>query len=147
MKVQECSGCAFCEETGLCRLQDEMSLFWSAFGRSTHLVFACPVYFYGVPAGAKAVIDRCQSRWSRKYRRGSNRQPGTRLRPGYFIAAAGSRGKRVFEGVRLTARYFFDAIDVGCTGELLYAGVDEKGDIQKHPTALKESFAAGEGFV
>jgi multimeric flavodoxin WrbA len=149
LEVRGCLECGGCAETGQCVIRDEMSTFWAAFERCSHMALACPVYFYGVPAQAKAVVDRCQSRWTGKYREG--KAGGVRLgkppRKGYLLSVAGSRGKRVFEGVRLTTRYFFDALDVDYAGELLYPGVDEKGDIRKHPTALKESFAAGAGFV
>ena len=39
-------------------------------------------------------------------------------------------------GCRLTAKYFFDAINVSYAGEILVRGVDEKGAILKKPETL-----------
>jgi hypothetical protein len=47
----------------------------------------------------------------------------------------------------MTMRYFFDAIDVEYSGSLLFSGVDERGAIKDHPSALKEAFEAGVRFV
>jgi len=53
-------------------------------------------------------------------------------------------GARLFEGTRLTIRYFFDAVGVKYTEELLIRGVDSKGEIKDHPTALADAYALGE---
>jgi hypothetical protein len=49
----------------------------------------------------------------------------------------------LFDGAILTVKYFFDAIDVQYSAELLIRGVDKKGEIKKHPTALSEAFQIG----
>ena len=40
-------------------------------------------------------------------------------------------------------KYFFDALDAKLYKSLLFKNVDAAGDIQKHPTALKEAFELG----
>ena len=69
------------------------------------------------------------------------------VRKGFFVGAGATRGKRLFDGTLQTMRYFFDAIDVVYDGTLVYPGVDEKGAIRNHPTAMKECFDAGLKFV
>jgi hypothetical protein len=49
----------------------------------------------------------------------------------------------MFDCVLLTARYFFDAIDMELAQSLLYRQIDAKGAIQNHPTALKEAYELG----
>jgi len=41
-------------------------------------------------------------------------------------------------------KYFFDVLDAEFFKSLLYKSVDAKGDILKHPTALKESYELGQ---
>ena len=44
-------------------------------------------------------------------------------------------------------RALFKVIDVDYAGDLLFPGIDEKGAIDKHPTALKDAFTAGQKLV
>jgi len=149
LNVSGCVGCNGCAETGRCVIKDDMRVVHEALNRSDHVVFASPIYFYNVTAQAKAVIDRSQALWSAKYlmKGGSGEQGEPPARKGFFIAVGATRGKRMFEGARLTMQYFFDAIDAEYAGELFYWGIDEKGSIKNHPTALKECYQAGLRFV
>jgi multimeric flavodoxin WrbA len=130
-------------------MEDGMQPVYQALDRSDRIVVAAPIYFYNVPAQAKAVIDRAQALWSRKYLRNqSGEGPVPRSgRAGFFIAVGATRGKRLFDGAIHTVRYFFDAIEVEHAGTLIYSGVDEKGAIRNHPTAMSECFEAGYRFV
>jgi len=51
----------------------------------------------------------------------------------------GSKGKRNFEGIILTVRYFFDALDIDFANQLLVKEIDQKGAIKNHPTALDDA--------
>ncbi len=63
------------------------------------------------------------------------------------MSKAGSRGEKVFQGAILTARYFFDALNVEYVGELTFGRIDSKGAIKKHPSALNEAFQAGQRLL
>ena len=62
-----CRACGGCDETGKCVVEDGMEEVYAALERCRLVVLASPIYFYSVPAQAKAVIDRSQSFWARKY--------------------------------------------------------------------------------
>ena len=64
-------------------------------------------------------------------------------RKGFFISAGGTKGENLFTGTILTVKYFFKAINVDYSSELVYNKIDTKGAIRKHPTALKDAFEAG----
>jgi len=149
LKVSGCLGCGACTETGRCVVQDEMQDVYDALDRCSRIVLACPVYFYNVPAQAKAVIDRTQALWSRRHRakNAPEASVAAEARKGFLISVGATRGKRLFEGVRLTARYFFDAMNAEYAGELFFEGVDEKGDIRKHPGAMEDCCQAGRTFA
>ncbi|MBW1824470.1 MAG: flavodoxin family protein, partial [Deltaproteobacteria bacterium] len=55
-----------------------------------------------------------------------------------------TKGSKLFDGTLLTMKYFFDVLDAEFFKSLLYKSVDTKGDILKHPTALKESYELGQ---
>ena len=149
LQVGGCRGCGGCEKTGRCVVEDDMQAVYEALEKSDRVVLAAPIYFYNVPAQAKAVIDRTQALWTRKYIRGKAAR-GAAAGPdrrGFFIGVGATRGKRLFDGTLQTMRYFCDAIDVEYAGTLVYGEVDEKGAIRNHPTAMKECFETGLKFV
>lgn len=60
-----------------------------------------------------------------------------------MLAIAGSSGKRVFEGVILTVRIFFDALNVEFGETLLARGIDKKGAILEEEALLRKSWELG----
>ena len=64
-----CKGCGYCEKHGTCIIADD-PMAQNVYGllrQADLIVAASPVYFYGVSAQLKVLIDRCQTLWSRKY--------------------------------------------------------------------------------
>jgi multimeric flavodoxin WrbA len=111
-----------------------------------HVIFASPMFFYSVTSQSKAVIDRCQALWVRKHVLGMGKED-KRERRGVFISVGATRGTKLFDGAVLTVKYFFDAIGVKYSGDLLVRGIDNKGQIGEHPTALEDAFRLGQELV
>jgi hypothetical protein len=44
-------------------------------------------------------------------------------------------------------KYFFDAIGVKYSGDLLVRGIDNKGQIGEHPAVLEDAFRLGQELV
>ena len=58
-KVNPCLGCNACFKTnGICAQKDDMAIIYEMMNQADMLVIASPVYFYGISAQLKAVIDR-----------------------------------------------------------------------------------------
>ena len=146
--ISGCRECRKCEVDGSCVIQDQMQKLYPKLLQADHVILTSPIFFYGVTAQTKAMIDRCQALWARKYilKEPSLQGPRTK-RKGWFVSVAGSRGEKVFQGAILTVKYFFDALNVEYAGELTFGRIDSKGAIKKHPTALKEAFEAGQRLV
>ena len=62
-KVNPCMGCNACftSESNTCVQKDDMSVIYSKLANADMLVIASPVYFYGLSAQLKAIIDRCHN--------------------------------------------------------------------------------------
>ena len=61
-KVNPCMGCNACFKTnGICAQKDDMSVIYEKMSQADMLVIASPVYFYGISAQLKAMIDRCHN--------------------------------------------------------------------------------------
>jgi multimeric flavodoxin WrbA len=111
-----------------------------------HIIFASPIFFYSVTSQAKAIIDRSQALWVRRHELGMGKDD-KRVRRGVFISVGATRGKKLFDGAVLTVKYFFDAIGVEYSGDLLVRGVDSKAQIREHPAALQDAFRLGQELV
>jgi multimeric flavodoxin WrbA len=104
--------------------------------------------FYTVSAHTKILMDRCQSLWVKRYWIEKTPFGKKNLsRKGLFVSAGATKGKRLFEGVLLTVRYFFDALDTELWRSLLYRGLDFQGDVDQHPEYLTEAYEAGRALV
>lgn len=137
-----CIGCGGCEKTGRCVVQDGMQDLYPMLDAVERLILVSPIYFYGVTAQAKALIDRCQALWSRKYLLGV-RVVAEVARLGYLVSASATKGERIFDGAVLTAKYGLDAMDFGYGGGLLVRGVDRKGAVSLMPDELARATQFG----
>jgi multimeric flavodoxin WrbA len=148
LKITPCTECHGCDETGDCVILDEMQKIYPKLLEADIIILASPIFFYGVTAWAKTLIDRSQALWAKKYlvNDPAMGKKGKR-RKGFFISVGATKGQKVFEGAILTVKYFFDALNVEYTGELVYRGVDGKGEILKHPKALEQAREAGRRLV
>lgn len=147
LEFSPCIECHGCDETGECVLDDDMEMVYPKLLEADCVILASPIFFYGVTAWTKALIDRVQSLWVRKYRLKLPPEEPKRRRKGFFISVGATKGTRLFDGAMLTVKYFFDALGLDSVGQLLFTGVEAKGDIRNHPTALREAFEAGKVMV
>jgi len=132
--IASCRGCGYCEKHGVCVIRDD-PMATEVFGllrEADMVVAASPVYFYGVSAQLKLLIDRCQTLWSRKYVY-TLKDPLSATRTGVLLSVAASTGRQLFDGIHLTAKYFFDGIDARFAHTLVYRGVEARGDILTQP--------------
>lgn len=144
LTITPCKECHGCDQTGECVILDDMQRIYPKLLDADVIILASPIFFYGVSAWAKGFVDRCQTLWSRKYllKDRSLGKEGKRKK-GFFISVGATKGARVFEGAILTAKYFFDVINAKYVGELVFRGIEAKGDILRHPEALQQAFEVG----
>ena len=146
LKVSPCREIYACHEDGNCPMKDDMQWLYEKLLEADHIALASPIFFYGLTSQAKAIVDRCQALWMRKYVLGMGKEDN-RIRRGVFISVGATRGERLFDGAVLTVKYFFDAIGVRYAGALLVRGIDGKAQIKEHPTALQDAFRLGQQLV
>jgi multimeric flavodoxin WrbA len=137
--IKPCIECSMCEKKGFCSIQDEMSReIYPLLRRADIVVLASPIFFYNVTAPLKALIDRTQTFWSRKYRLNME-DPRRKIRKGFLLAIGATKGKTLFHGTIATAKYFFDAVGATSLGELTYPRIEDPGEINSHPTAINDT--------
>lgn len=82
MDIGHCTNCGGCDSTGVCVIDDDMSIIYEEVAESDVIVLGTPVHFSGTSSILKQVIDRFQCLW----RRG----PEARKRMQALVAVGGS---------------------------------------------------------
>ncbi len=147
LKFVPCQHCDACLERGRCKVEDDMQMVYMELEQADRIVLASPIQFTGVTAQMKAMIDRCQALWARKYVLKVPPLGDRRERKGLFISVGGRKIANLFEPALVMVKTVFRIMDISYAGELLFPGVDEKGAIAKHPDALHQAFLAGQKLV
>ena len=133
-----CKEYVVCEKKGFCPIDDDVKdEIYPLLRQAEVVVLATPIFFYNMTAQLKAVVDRCQTFWARKYML-KLKDPGANMRRGFLLTVAATRGKNLFEGLNLTTQYFFDAIGAQFEGSLAYRGIEGPGDMAKHSTVQQD---------
>jgi multimeric flavodoxin WrbA len=147
-KLSPCLEIYACEKTGKCAIRDDFSDIIDKILESDGLILASPIFFYGVSAHTKILIDRCQSLWMKKYRveKDDSKKTGAK-RKGLFISLGATKGKKLFDGSLLTVKYFFDVLDMELYKSLLFRGIDNEGEVLEYPEYLNDAYIAGKEIV
>jgi arsenate reductase (thioredoxin) len=137
-RITPCQECGNCEKEGFCPIDDEMQEVYPLLREADIIVMGTPVFFYGPTAQLKCLIDRSQALWSRRYVL-KLEDPGRRWRRGLLLSVGATKGKDLFVGINLTAKYFFDAVGARFDDGLTYIKVEGPDDIIRHPSALEDA--------
>jgi multimeric flavodoxin WrbA len=141
LTIKPCTEDYGCAITGICTIRDDMDDVYEKLLESDRIIVASPMFFYSMPSQLKALIDRSQALWSRKYLLKQELPNGNKK--GAFIGVGATKGKNLFDGAMLTMKYFYDAIGVEYIDNQLIRSVDQKGEIKEHPTALQDAYELG----
>ena len=142
-----CQHCDACLPKGKCKYEDDMQMIYRELAAADRIVLTSPIHFVGITAQMKAMIDRCQALWARKYILEIPPLGDRRERKGFFISVGGRKEFSQFEPALATVKALFCVMDVKYAGELLFSAIDGKGAILKHPDAMQQAFLAGQTFT
>ncbi|MDR2339484.1 MAG: flavodoxin family protein [Deltaproteobacteria bacterium] len=146
LNIKGCHGCNACNETGICIIEDDdMGQIYKAWEGAKRIVISSPIFFYDMPSQGKAVLDRSQAFWSRRYVMGQNKEdiPGAK---GFLLAVGATKGKELFTPISLAVKYLFDSIAFPKKfGMLAYRQIE--GPKNLTPEQLAEVRQAGEDFA
>lgn len=92
-----------------------------------------PVYFYHLPARAKALVDRAQAFWSLP----SELKPGRGRVMGAVLLGARPRGEKLFAGAILTLRSVADVLGLTLAAPLSLYGLDDAEALSRSPEAAE----------
>ena len=147
MNISPCQNCGGCEDTGVCVFEDDMAQIFTAIREADRIILASPIYFFGVSAQAKTMIDRCQCLWCEKYLLKRPIPEGPYGRKGLLLLVGGQKKEIGIQCAEATAKAFFRTVSVPEHETLSYLSIDAKGAIVNHPTALSDAHGAGKKLV
>ena len=126
-----CNAC-FRNESHTCVQKDDMTIIYDRMALADMLVIASPVYFYGLSAQLKTVIDRFHN---------PIRDTFHIKKMALFLVGAATLSE-LFDSILSQYRLCLNFFKLEDAGRVLVRGVKEKGDI-KNNEALNEAFRLG----
>ncbi|WP_419785090.1 flavodoxin family protein [Pseudodesulfovibrio sp.] len=145
-ETRHCLACGYCDKHTELRGRDRCILggkdqAWEAFAplfTAPTVLMASPIYFYHLPSRLKTWLDRGQQFWTAR----QTKEPWMAELPKRTVHAvllAGQpTGQKLFDGARLTLKYFFNNFNLTLADPLTLRGLDEPGDLSGQKT-LEES--------
>jgi NAD(P)H-dependent FMN reductase len=147
MDLKPCQNCGGCDATGICVINDAMQEISRAIRGADRIILSSPVFFFGLSAQSKIMIDRCQAFWCEKYLLKKTIPSGPRGRKGLLMLIGGMKKEVGIHCSEATAKAFFRTVSVPEHETLSFLGVDAKGEIRNHPTALHDAFEAAKRLL
>jgi multimeric flavodoxin WrbA len=132
-RVQQCLACRACagEAQSRCVLagKDETEALFNVLMTAPAVAFASPIYFYALPSLFKTWIDRSQRFWEAR-RKGDPWVTALKPRRAFACFVAGQpQGQKLFDGARLTLKYFLVNFGLTLVEPLGLRGMDAAGDL------------------
>lgn len=133
-KVSPCIGCNSCftREGNRCFQNDDMTKIYDKLKTADILVIASPVYFYGISAQLKAVIDRIHTPMRNEF-------PIKKLA---LLLVGAATLPELFDSIIMQYQLVLNYFHLEDAGRVLVRGVKEKGDIEGNE-ALEEAYQLG----
>ena len=120
-KVNPCVGCnsCFAREGNECFQKDRMQEIYTKLKDADMLVVASPVYFYGISAQLKALIDRIHTPMRNTFK----------IKKLALLLTAASSNKSVFDAIERQYELILDYFHFEDKGRVFVGGVNDKGAI------------------
>ena len=132
-----------CMLTGVCTVLDDMQALYAKLRAVDLIYIAFPITFRGVPAQTKALFDRAQPLWVRKYVMGQPLRRGGEAGRALIIATADRDDPTEFDGAAQATRSWLVSLHFREVARLFVSGVVRPTDVLDKPDALAEAYETG----
>ena len=134
LDIVPCTGCNWCygSEGNRCRIDDDMQLVYEELAQTDVLVIASPVYFYGVSARLKAIVDRLHTPMRNTFK----------ISKLALLLVGATELPDLFDPIILQYRMAVRFFGLGDIGIVTVGGVRDAGDIAGNK-ALKDAYDLG----
>jgi multimeric flavodoxin WrbA len=146
--VNPCIACKGCNEdqVGCTVGGDGWAPIEASLRSADVLLLSSPVYFMGLPAPVKAIVDRLQALWWYRERGGQvATNEGPFRRAGLILVAAGDEG--TFKHSHRVARAAINTLGFDLHAELMAGGLEEPEDAAARPELVSDARRMGARLV
>lgn len=136
--VNPCIGCNSCfDRTGNeCFQNDDMSKIYEKLKYADIVIIASPVYFYGISAKLKAIVDRLHTPMRNEFN----------IRKLGLILVGAATLPQLFDSINIQYQLVLDFFHLEDIGRVYVRGAKNIGDV-KNTGGLKEAFELGKKIV
>lgn len=136
-KINPCIGCNSCfkREDNSCHQNDDMQQIYDKLAKADMSVIASPVYFYGISAQLKAIIDRLHNPIRDTFK----------IRKTALLLVGEDTLPELFDSILSQYKLCINFFNIEDCGKVLVRGVKEKGDVNK-TSAIQEAFKLGKNL-
>lgn len=136
-KVNPCIGCNSCftREKNECFQNDDMPMIYEKLREADTVVIASPVYFYGISAQLKAVIDRLHTPMRDEFH----------IKRLALLLVGAASLPELFDAIKLQYQLVLNFFHLEDAGMVLVRGAKDKGDV-KNGDGLKRAYELGESI-
>ena len=136
--VNPCIGCNSCftREGNQCFQDDDMVQIYEKLRNADIVVIASPVYFYGISAKLKAIVDRLHTPMRTTFR----------IRKLGLLLVGAAELPNLFDPIIMQYQMVLDFFRLESIGTILVRGIKDIGDIEGS-SALKEAYELGKSIV
>lgn len=135
--INPCIGCNSCfeREGHGCFQQDDMQKIYPKLAEADVIVTASPVYFYGISAQLKALIDRLHTPMRNTFK----------VKKLALLLVAAATLPTVFDSIKMQYQLILDYFKLEDAGMVLVKGVKDKGDIKENQE-LNKAYLLGKSL-
>ncbi|TET05789.1 hypothetical protein E3J79_04370 [Candidatus Dependentiae bacterium] len=137
-KINDCIGCYTCYEKNKCSINDDMKEILVSINRSDMIIFASPIYWWGVTGIMKIFIDRLYFYYSS---RNKNLISGKKA-----LVIAPMNMKQDNYKTKIFIEFFnilFDNLELVKINIFFFDNISEKGEILNNPDHIEQAYTIG----
>ncbi len=131
LSVSPCIDSRYCYKHRACIIKDGMTEIYKKIDEADIIIFASPIYFFGVPGPMKVMIDRFQMYWA-GIKRGDKPENYAKL-GAYLMSGGGPSFKTQFTGGGLELSEALKVTNTKKVGQVLMDDADIVKDLDQRP--------------
>lgn len=132
-----CRGCLACQNTGKCVIRDDMDDMIDLVKNADVIVFATPVYYYGMSGQLKTFLDRCNPLYISDYQ----------FREIYLLTASAEDGDDVYQTTKAAIQGWIDCFPKATLmGLISGGGLNNPREAGFCPELLERAYLLGKNI-
>lgn len=129
-----CKGCLACQKIGKCVIQDDMGQMIEKVKNAEVIIFATPVYYYGICGQMKTFLDRCNPIYGQE----------NAFREIYLMTASADDSEEAHQKALANLNGWIECFpEAAFKGGVNGGGINDANGIKDRPDVLKQAYELG----